>query len=149
MTAVAVPRPQRTLQAVASLARAWRCSIRVAVLGLTVIAFHIVDDSFLQPQPGTGADDHLVSGLVPLAFMALAVWAYPRSRPGARAAIALTAGVFGLVVSVEAVYATLEGGGPSGDDFTGFAALPSGVALVVIGAATLWRSRRREGSLWR
>ena len=54
MTAVALPRPQRTLQAVASRARAWRCSVRVAVLALTVVAFHIVDDSFLQPQPGTG-----------------------------------------------------------------------------------------------
>jgi MYXO-CTERM domain-containing protein len=149
MTAVALPRPQRTLQAVASRARAWRCSVRVAVLALTVVAFHIVDDSFLHPQPGTGAEDHLVSGLVPLGSMALAVWAYPRLRPGARAAIALSAGVLGLVVSVEAVYATLEGGGPSGDDFSGFAALPAGVALIAVGAATLWRSRRREGSLWR
>ena len=34
-----------------------------------VIALHVVDDSFLQPQPGTSAADHLVSGLVPLAVI--------------------------------------------------------------------------------
>ena len=38
------------------------------VLGsLGLIAVHLVDDSFLQAEPGTGVGDHLVSGLVPLA----------------------------------------------------------------------------------
>ena len=35
-------------------------------VGVGVIALHVVDDSFVQPQPGTSATDHLVSGLVPL-----------------------------------------------------------------------------------
>src|SRR5262249_3162727 len=36
-----------------------------------------------------------------------------------------------------------------GDGFTGFAALAAGLVLLGIGAVTLWRSRRREGSIWR
>src|SRR5206468_2139025 len=82
-------------------------------------------------------------------LLALAIFAYPRVRPGARAAMALVAGVFGLVASVEAVYATIAGSGPSGDDFTGFAALPAGLVLLVVGASTLWRSRRLGDPLWR
>ena len=35
------------------------------LLGIGVVAVHILDDNFVQPQPGTGATDHLVSGLVP------------------------------------------------------------------------------------
>ena len=30
---------------------------------LTVVGLHVVDDNFLQPEPGTSAADHLVSGL--------------------------------------------------------------------------------------
>jgi hypothetical protein len=33
------------------------------VVALGAIALHVVDDSFVQPQPGTSAGDHLVSGL--------------------------------------------------------------------------------------
>ena len=40
---------------------------------------------FFHPQPGTSAADHLVSGLVPLALLALAGWGFPRVRPGAPA----------------------------------------------------------------
>src|SRR4051794_8004621 len=52
------------------------------VLAVLVIAVHVIDDSFAQPQPGTSASDHLVSGLVPLALLGLAAWAYPRLRGG-------------------------------------------------------------------
>ena len=41
-----------------------RSPLFMAAVG--VIALHVIDDSFLQPQPGTSAGDHLVSGLVPL-----------------------------------------------------------------------------------
>jgi hypothetical protein len=38
-----------------------------------VIALHVIDDNFVQPQPGTSAFDHLVSGFVPpAALVALA-----------------------------------------------------------------------------
>ena len=51
---------------------------------VAVIAVHVLDDSFIQPEPGTSAGDHLVSGLVPLAALAIAAVAYPRARPGVR-----------------------------------------------------------------
>jgi hypothetical protein len=37
----------------------------LATGALAVVSLHVVDDSSLQPQPGTPAGDHLVSGLVP------------------------------------------------------------------------------------
>jgi len=120
--------------------------VRVA---LGAVALHVADDSFLKPQPGTSASDHLAGGLVPIAVLVLAAWAYPRRRAGERAAIALGLGLFGIVVGIEAVYYTTKGG-PSGDDFTGLAAIPAGVVLLGLGARTLWRSRKRGGSrLWR
>lgn len=64
------------------------------VFSIGVMAVHVVDDSFVQPEAGTSATDHLVSGLVPLALLALAAVAYPRLRAGARAVVALCLGVF-------------------------------------------------------
>jgi uncharacterized protein len=110
-----------------------------------VIAVHIADDSFLQPQPGTSSGEHLVSGLVPLAVLALAAVAYPRLGGGGRAALALAVGAFGIVAGAEAAYYSLASG-PSGDDYTGLLAILAGVLLIVFGAVTLWTRRHREGS---
>jgi hypothetical protein len=85
---------------------------------------------------------------VPLAVLGLAALAYPRVRGGARAAIALLVGFFGIVVGVEGAYYTSKVG-PSGDDFTGLLSIAAGVALLVLGFVTLWRTRRREGSVLR
>jgi uncharacterized protein len=113
---------------------------RVARASLALVALHVVDDNFLQPQPGTSAGDHLVSGLVPLAVLAATAWLYPRLRAGARAATAITVGVLAIVGGVgEALYYTLEVG-PSGDDYTGLVMLAAGVVLVVVGVGTLWRT---------
>ena len=110
------------------------------------IALHVVDDSFLQPQPGTSAADHLVSGLVPLAVLALAAVAYPRLRAGWRAVVALVTGFFGLGAGSEAWYYTREVGA-SGDDYTGLLAIAAGLALLVVGVVSLWRSRRLDERL--
>ena len=113
-------------------------------LSVAAIAAHVIDDSFVQPEPGTAAGDHLVSGLAPLAVLAAAAWAYPRLRGGARGVLALVLGVFGIVAGAESVhYASTVGA--SGDDYTGLLSIPAGLALLGIGAATLWRSRRRDG----
>jgi hypothetical protein len=116
----------------------------VARAAIGLIALHVADDNFIQPQPGTSAADHLVSGLIPLAVLALAAWGYPRLRAGFRATIALVIGGFGIVTGVEAVYYTAKSDGPSGDDFTGLLAIPAGIVLIVVGVVTLWRSRRRD-----
>jgi dienelactone hydrolase len=123
---------------------AGRLERRVFLPAAGIVALHVADDSFLQPQPGTSAGDHVVSGLVPLAALAAAAIAYPRVRGGARAAIALAVGVFGIAAGVEALHYTTKVG-PSGDDFTGLLAVPAGIALLALGLTTLWRTRRRDG----
>ena len=120
----------------------------LAVGALAAVGLHVADDAFLQPEPGTSAGDHVVAGLVPLALLAAAAFAYPRLRPGGRAVVALLAGYFGLLAGAEAVYYTLNGG-PSGDDYTGWLSALAGLALLGVGAVTLWRSRRTDDSLRR
>jgi uncharacterized protein len=118
----------------------------LVLAALALIGLHVIDDSFVQPQPGTSAGDHLVSGLVPLGVLGLAAVTYTRVRGGARAAIALLAGVFGIVAGIEAAHYTTQVG-PSGDDFTGLLSIPAGVALLGVGLVTLWTTRRRHGGL--
>ena len=118
----------------------------LARLAMGLVALHVLDDSFLQPERGTSAGDHLVSGLVPTALLVAAAVMYPRVRAGARAVLALAVGSCGIVGgAVEAGY-HVANGRPSGDDYTGFLALAAGVALVALGTTTLWRSRRSAGS---
>jgi uncharacterized protein len=120
----------------------------LAIGALGVIALHVVDDNFLQPEPGTSATGHLVSGLFPLALVVGAAALYARLRPGGRAALALAFGVFGIACGIEAAYYTVNGG-PTGDDFTGWLSLAAGFVLVGVGAVTLWRTRRTDDSLRR
>ena len=118
-------------------------------IALAVVALHIADDNFFQPQPGTSATDHLASGLIPLVLLGLAAWAYPRLPGAGRGALALAAGMLSIAAGSEAFHYTREVG-PSGDDFTGLLCLPAGLALLILGAATLWRTRRTHGHLaWR
>jgi uncharacterized protein len=90
----------------------------LAAAAVGAIALHVLDDNFLQPQPGTSAADHLVSGLVPLAALLGFAAAYPRLRAGVRAVIAIPLGLLAIVAGVgEAGYYSLHGG-PSGDDWS-------------------------------
>jgi len=73
---------------------------------------------------------------------------YGRLRAGSRATIAIFLGALGIVVGAsEAIYYSLKVG-PSGDDYTGFVAIGAGLVLLCVGAATLWKSRRRDDNLW-
>src|ERR671921_1824386 len=91
--------------------RDWPFFVATAVIGL-----HVIDDNFVQPRSGTSWNDHLASGLVPLALLAIAAWAYPRVRTGAASVIALAIGLFGVIAgSFEPVYYS-SAAGPSGDD---------------------------------
>jgi hypothetical protein len=121
----------------------------LVVIGIAVIALHVLDDNFLQPQPGTSAADHLVSGLVPIAVLLSVAAAYSRFRGGLRAAIVLPLGFLGIVAgAAEAGYYSLKVG-PSGDDYTGLLAIPAGLLLMCVGGFTLWRTRRRDDRLHR
>src|SRR4051794_35672361 len=59
--------------------------IRAFRVALAVILLAVADDAFVHPEAGTGAANHLVSGLVPLAIGIGLVLAYPRLRAGRRA----------------------------------------------------------------
>jgi dienelactone hydrolase len=142
VTSATHPLSESGKSAAARAAAALRSETGLARLALGVATLHVVDDNFLQPQPGTSAADHVVGGLVQVALLVLAAWGYPRLRPGARATLAVGVGLFIVVMGVgEAGYYTRENG-PSGDDYTGLLAIPAGLLLVGIGAVTLWRSRR-------
>jgi uncharacterized protein len=148
VTDLAHPVPESRRAAAARVAAALRTEVGLARLAFGVGALHVVDDNFLQPQPGTSAGDHLVGGLVQTALFVVAAWAYPRLRPGVRATLAVVLGLFTTVMGVgEAGYYTRETG-PSGDDYTGLLTIPAGLLLVGIGLVTFWRSRK-GGSLAR
>jgi alpha/beta superfamily hydrolase len=118
-------------------------------LATALIGLHVADDNFIQPEAGTSAADHLLSGFVPLALLALAAWAFPRMRAGAQGALALFMGPLGIVTGIEAVHYANQVG-PSGDDFTGFLTIPAGLLLIGLGAHILWRSRRtHDARAWR
>jgi len=132
------------------LARAAALETKLAVVGLGVVSLHVFDDSFLQREPGTAAVDHLLSGLVPLAVLIGTAMLYHRLRPGLRATLAVVLGVLGIVIggSEAAYYGPKEG--LSADDYTGLLAVAGGLLLVAVGAATLWRTRRRDDAIaWR
>jgi fermentation-respiration switch protein FrsA (DUF1100 family) len=149
VTTTTQPLPDSHRSAAARAAADPRTEAGLARLAFGVAALHVVDDNFLQPQPGTSAGDHLVGGLVQTALFVFAAWVYPRLRPGARATLALGFGLFTVVMGVgEAGYYTRETG-PSGDDFTGLLAIPAGFLLIGTGLVTLWRSRRGGGLIRR
>ncbi len=142
MTSAAHRRVESSRAAPGRIGAALRTEAGLARLALGIAALHVVDDNFLQPQPGTSAGDHLAGGLVQAGLLVLFAWAYPRLRPGLRGALAIFVGLFIAIMGIgEAGYYTRENG-PSGDDYTGLLAIPAGVLLVGIGLVTLWRSRK-------
>ena len=148
MSTVAHPSAESRRAAATRVAAALLTETRLARIALGIGALHVVDDNFLQPQPGTSAGDHLVGGLIQTAFFVSLAWAYPRLRPGLRGTLAIFVGLFMVVMGAgEAGYYTRENG-PSGDDYTGLLAIPAGLLLVGIGLFTLWTSRK-GGSLIR
>jgi dienelactone hydrolase len=147
MTEIAHTPPAERSRLLTRTAAALRTEVGVVRAATAVVALHVVDDSFLQPNPGTSAGDHLFAGLVPLAVLAGAAALYGRVRAGAQATIALVLGFLGVLFGTEAVHYTREVG-PSGDDYTGLLSLGAGLVLVGIGVAKLWRSRKRDDRLW-
>jgi len=116
----------------------------VALGSIATVGLHVADDSFVQPEPGTTALDHLPGGLAQLAVVGIAAVAYRRGRAGVQATIAIITGLFALLIGATSAGYTTVTVGPSGDDYTGLLVLPAGLALIGIGVATLWRSRKLD-----
>lgn len=116
-------------------------ALPVFAAAVALVALHAVTDAFLAPEQGTRWSDHLVPGLATLAVLAGAVVAFRLGRPGLRAALALVLGALALEGAVLAALDARDAG-VRGDDWTGFALVPAGAALCLLGAALLWRSRK-------
>jgi hypothetical protein len=149
MSTAAQPSVESRKAAATSVAAAVLTETGLARLAFAVGAVHVVDDNFLQPQPGTSGGDHLAGGLIQTAVFVLFAWAYPRLRAGARATLALGAGVFMVIMGAGEAGYYLRESGLSGDDYTGILMIPAGLLLVGIGLVTLWRSRKGGGVVWR
>ena len=149
MTASATSQLPARAHLLARLAHAVQRERALLALSVAAIGIHIADDNFVQPEPGTSAADHLVSGLVPLALALAAGVAIVsvRFRPGVRATFALLLGVFGVVAGTEAAYYA-QAGALSGDDYTGLLSIFGGFLLLGAGALMLWRTRRTDDRLW-
>jgi uncharacterized protein len=143
LTASAASRARSSGRRVVAGVHLGRDEATFAVCGLVVVAVHVLDDNFLQPERGTSARDHLISGLLPLFVLLVIAALYSRARPGLRATLAAALGLFGVVTGIEAVY-YLDAGRLSGDDYTGLAAIPAGLVLIGLGLTTLWRTRRLD-----
>jgi hypothetical protein len=116
-------------------------------MALVVIA--VLDDAFVHTEPGTAAGDHLLSGLLPAVIGAALAIAYPRLRSGARATAALSCGALALVGGVTDGVRHIAVDRMSGDDATAVLAALAGVLLLLLGAGTLWCTRRRDERLSR
>jgi hypothetical protein len=149
VSTVAHPSVDSKKAAATRVAAALRTETGLARIAFGVGALHVVDDNFLQPQPGTTAGDHLVGGLVQTGLFVLFAWAYPRLRAGARATLALGVGVFMVIMGAGEAGYYLREDRLSGDDYTGILMIPAGLLLVGIAFTTLWKSRKGGNVVWR
>ena len=78
MSRVAVAPVASPIHRVAGRTRALARDVNLAMVGIAPGRAPRARRRFLQPEPGIAPGDHLVSGLVPLALLALAAWGLPR-----------------------------------------------------------------------
>jgi fermentation-respiration switch protein FrsA (DUF1100 family) len=149
MSTVAHPSVESKKAAATQVAAAPLTETGLARVAFGIGVLHVVDDNFLQPQPGTSAVDHLPGGLIQAGLFVLFAWAYPRLRAGARATLALGVGVFMVIMGAGEAGYYLRESGLSGDDYTGLLMIPAGFLLVGIGFVTVWRSRKGGRLIWR
>jgi fermentation-respiration switch protein FrsA (DUF1100 family) len=120
--------------------------IRIFQIAVGVIAVAVADDAFVHPEPGTTADDHLASGLIPIVIALGAAVAFPRLGAGLRACLALALGALALDAGIVDGVRHIVINTISGDDFTACLSAVAGAVLVALGAVVLWRTRRRDAS---
>lgn len=126
-----------------------RPELAVVRVALAVVALHALDGAFVHPQPGTSADDHLASGLVPAGLLALLAIAYPRLHPWWQSLLAASAGVLALVGGIGASARHVLIDRLSGADATGVLAALAGAALLgcaVAAGIRAWRPRAADTS---
>jgi pimeloyl-ACP methyl ester carboxylesterase len=146
MTEAVVSQPETSRLVLARLARLMCDETTTSLIATGLIAAHLLDDSFVEPEPGTAAGDHVMSGVTPVAVLVFAAVIYPHLRAGFRAVVALLIGSLGIVAGATEGGYHLVAGGFSGDDGSGLVSLLAGGLLVTIAAVCLWKARRLDES---
>jgi len=112
----------------------------VFTVASAVALLHGVDDAFVHRGPGLGLGQHALAGAIAVLAWAAGVLAFPRLRPGLRAALAFAFG--GLALTNGALHAThVAKFAVAGGDITGVLAAAAGVVLLALAAAIPWRHR--------
>jgi uncharacterized protein len=105
---------------------------------------HALDDAFVHRGPGLGVGQHALAGAIAVAAWIAGVLAFPRLRPGLRAALAFAYGALALTNgALHAIH--IAGSGADGGDVTGVLAAGAGVVLLGLAAAIPWRHRGTGG----
>jgi hypothetical protein len=114
--------------------RQWGWETTAFRIAAAVALVHALDDAFVNRQPGVDLDQHALAAAISLVTGFGAIAAFPRLRPGFRAAISLVFGAFATVNgALHAAHVAVDG--PAASDYTGVVALVAGVVLVVLGLA--------------
>jgi cbb3-type cytochrome oxidase subunit 1 len=109
----------------------------VATVLLTV---HALDDAFVHRQAGVGLGQHALAALISVCACLAGVVAFPRLRPGLRAALSFGFGALALVNGMLHVrHITLDG--PAASDLTGVLAAIAGAVMIGLAIAIPWRHR--------
>ena len=116
---------------------------------LAVVGLAVIDDAFVHPEPGVRAGDHIVSGLLPLAVIVALIAVANRLPSLLGGWLAIFTGALAITAAVSDGVRHILVDQLSGDDVTAVLGGLAGVALVILGIAVLWRTRRRERRLLR
>ena len=119
---------------------AWVTETRVFIAATAVALVHALDDAFVNRQPGVDLGQHALAAMLVLAIGIAGILAFPRVRPGLRAAFALVFGVLAVTNGLMHVIQIREQG-PANSDVTGVAATLAGIVLIGHALWIPWRHR--------
>ncbi len=106
---------------------------------------HALDDAVVHRGPGVGAGEFVLTALVAVVAWVAGSAAFPRLRPGLRAALALTVGALALANGGAHVL-HIASVGVAGADVTGLLATAAGLVLLGLAIAIPWRHRGAGGT---
>ena len=123
-----------------SLVRVWGWETTVFRVATSIALLHALDDAFLNRQPAVPLDQHALAAAISIVAAVGGIVAFPRLRPGLRAAIALVFGVLAATNgSMHVIHITKDG--PADSDLSGALAVIAGAALIALALWIPWRHR--------
>jgi hypothetical protein len=131
------------------LARIPRGNVAAFRAALAVVGLAVVDDAFVNLEPGVRAGDHIVSGLVPLAVIVVLIAVANRLPSFLRGWLAIFTGALALTAAITDGVRHILVDRVSGDDVSAVLGGVAGIVLLLLGILVLWRTRRRDHRLLR